>query len=162
MMQGPLSVFLKRYFFKVGIAIALLPPVAWISQADNLDNDNGFGCYKFGDPPQAHKNLNLEIDEGVTKLYSASQNAITINGIEFENIRLTFCKNKLFVISLETKRLTGMKFLSYLKESYGTPKITRKDFEWMGKKVYLVYEPSGEKDGIVSFYSREPCGASKK
>ena len=161
-MQSPVYVLVKRYFLKISIAIAVLPLAAWITQADNLDYENGFGTFKFGDAPQVHKNLNLEIDEGATKLYTAHQNAIIINGIEFENIRVTFCKNKLSVISLETKRWTGVKFLAYLQQSYGTPKMVKKEYEWMGKKVHLVYEPSGDKDGIISFYSKEACGATKK
>lgn len=130
--------------------------IACFYPSNKLDEDNGLEIYKMGTPFEIYKDLNIEIEEGNTKLYSCDNTSVKIAGIEFEYIRVTFCKNKLCAISLATKNSSGNKFFQYLQKNYGQPKKTKENYEWMGNKIQLTYEFNGsDKDGIVSFYSRE-------
>jgi hypothetical protein len=124
---------------------------------DELDKANGFEKYKFGAAPGNFQNLNLEIDEGSTKLYSVNESP-QINGVQLEYMRLTFCKNQLSAISFATKNGSASKLMHYLQDNFGPAKNVKNNAEWLGKKVYLIYEPvSAGKDAIVSFYSNEIC-----
>lgn len=121
---------------------------------NNLDESNGFENFKFGSSQANYKNLSIEIDEGNIKLFSVSPNEINIKGIEFENVRLTFIKNKLNAIALTTKNSTGKAFLDLLKSKYGAPKTYKQNCEWSGKKVLLIYEPYDSRtDAVINFYN---------
>ena len=127
--------------------------VGYSSTNNKLDESNGFENFKFDSPQTTYKNLSIEIDEGNTKLFSIATNEINIKDVEFDNIRLTFIKNKLNTIALTTKNSTGKVFLDFLKSKYGNPKIYKDNFEWMGKKVILIYQPyNSGNDAVVNFY----------
>jgi len=138
------------------LLLILLCPLFSLSQTVKQNSKNGFGNYVFGTSPSEYKNLSLEIDEENTKLYSGQ---ITIEGVEFSEVNVTFNKNKLSVISVRTKNSTGNKFFQTLKETYGQPRPSSKipgNFEWSSEKVYVVYEKNKNgNDAIVSIYSRE-------
>jgi hypothetical protein len=123
--------------------------------SDKLDEDNGFGAYKFGTPPSQYSDLNLEIDEGKTKLYSSVDNYIPVKGTKITSVQITFCRNMLSAISMVTDKKTGNNLLGYLINKYGTPQKVKGNYEWMGKKVQLLYEPIDDFDAKVSFFSRE-------
>ncbi len=121
---------------------------------NNLDESNGFENFKFGSSQANYKNLTVEIDEGNIKLFSVAPEEIKIQGIEFENVRLTFIKNKLSAIALTTKNSTGKAFLDLLKSKYGIPKTFKQNYEWSGKKVLLIYESYDTgTDAVINFYS---------
>lgn len=123
---------------------------------NKLDESNGFENFKFGSSQADYKNLSIEIDEGNIKLFSVSSDQININGIQFDNVRLTFLKNKLNAIALTTRNSTGKAFLELLKAKYGTPKTFKENCEWSGKKVVLIYEPyDAGTDAVVNFYSTD-------
>ena len=126
-----------------------------------LYEKNGFKTYVFGSSPNQYNNLVLEIDEGNTKLYSLDQSNINHDGAEFEYIRVTFCKDKLSAISLQTKNSTGQKFLTSLKENYGEPVKSNKqkeNYEWLSSKCQLVYEKNARSnDATISFYAKTIC-----
>jgi hypothetical protein len=136
------------------ITISLL---SFTSFNEELDKANGFEKYKFGAAPSNFKNLSIELDEGATKLFSANE-LPQVNGVQLEYLRLTFCKNQLSVISIATKNGSAAKLMHYLQDNFGPAKSVKKNSEWQGKKVYLIYEPIGAgKDAIVSYYSNEIC-----
>ncbi|MGZ4037451.1 MAG: hypothetical protein ACXVPQ_06455 [Bacteroidia bacterium] len=110
----------------------------------------------FGSAPQQYRDLMLEIEEGGAQLYSLSTYPIQIDGAEFAYLRVTFLKNKLSAISLQTKNSTGSKFLAVLKQNYGEPlKSPKKNsYIWESAKMKLLYETYGN-DATVSFYSSE-------
>ena len=139
---------------KTIILLLALPLMAFFV-SDKLDADNGFGAYKFGTSPSEYSDLNLEIDEGKTQLYSSIDNFINVKGTKVNSIQVTFCRNMLSAISLTTDKKTGTNLLDYLIEKYGAPKKVKENYEWMGKKVQLLYEPIDSFDAKVSFYSRE-------
>jgi hypothetical protein len=132
-------------------------PVIGISQNSKLDERKGFKNYIFGSAPETYKNITLEVKEGNTQLYSIHDSAIIIDGFELEYLRLTFFKNKLSVISFQTKNHSGDKMLENLKQDYGDP--AKKDpakekYIWKGNKLHLVYEGhSRNHDATVSFYN---------
>jgi hypothetical protein len=140
---------------KTLILIVTMPFLHLFLFNEELDKTNGFGNYKFGTPFSMYTDLNLELDEGDTKLYTSLKKTIHIPGVEFEYIRTTFCKNKLTVLSLETKDGTGTILFQFLQKKYGTPKKIKKEYEWLGNKVQLTYEPypTGG-DAIINFYSK--------
>ncbi len=140
------------------IILLLLISFSCISQ-NKLDDKNGFDTYIFGSPPNEYKNLSLEIDEGNVKLYTLTPCAIKMSEIEFQNVNITFIKNKLSAISLQSKNTTGIKLLQILKETYGEPtksNPTKGNYEWLSAKVELLYEkhPSA-KEATISFSSKE-------
>lgn len=134
----------------LAIAIPLLGFVA----TSKLDEDNGFGNYKFGTSPAQYKDLMIELDEGKTQLYSATDNYVPVKDVKAANIRITFCKNQLAAICIKSKQGTGVNFLQHLTEKYGAPKKVKDNYEWLSQKVQLLYEPIEGKDGAVTFYSR--------
>jgi hypothetical protein len=100
----------------------------------------------------------LEIDEGNVKLFSLDKDPIIIASVEFEYVRITFFKNKLSAIAMQTKNGYGPRFLQSLKEAYGQPvkpKPNKENYEWSSPKLHLIYEsnPSG-KDATISFYNK--------
>jgi len=137
--------------------LLLLFPIFVCGQNSKLDEKNGFMQYKFGSSPEEYKNISIEIEEGSSKLFSVTGSPIIIDGVEFEYIRLTFVKNKLSAISLQTRNSGGQKFLQSLKSSYGEPKLAskKKNYEWLGNKVQLVYTSLSNKDGLFDFYSKK-------
>ena len=139
---------------KTIILLLALPLMAFFV-SDKLDADNGFGAYKFGTPPSHYTDLNLEIDEGKTQLYSSIDNYIPVKGTKISSVQITFCKKQLSAISLTTDKKTGTAFLDYLIEKYGSPKKVKENYEWLGKKVQLLYEPIDAFDAKVTFYSRD-------
>lgn len=127
--------------------------VGYSHTSNNLDESNGFENFKFGSSQANYKNLSIEIDEGNIKLFTVAPEEIKIQGVEFDNVRLTFIKNKLNAIALTTKNATGKAFLDLLKSKFGTPKTYKDNCEWSGKKVLLIYEPSKSgNDAIINFY----------
>lgn len=139
------------------LIILLLFPMLGITQNFKFEKNNGFKQFVFGTSPAEYKNLTLEIDEGNLKLYSLNQ-AGKIDGIEFEYIHLTFCKNKLSAISLKTKNLTGEKLLRSLIEENGAPtkSLPQNDkYEWANKKVQLLFDSSNGKDAAMDLYNNK-------
>jgi len=143
------------------ILLLTIFPFFCLAQGNKLDEKNGFKTYLFGSSPKEYKNLILEIDEGNTKLYTLDQSNINHDGVEFEYIRVTFCKDKLSAISLQTKNSTGQKFLANLKEGYGEPGKANKvkeNYEWLSTKCQLVYEKNARSnDATISFYAKTIC-----
>ncbi|MCE3226817.1 MAG: hypothetical protein K0S32_1368 [Bacteroidetes bacterium] len=136
----------------------LLLPFCCVSQTSKLDEKNGFGNYTFGTAPAAYKNLVLELDEGNTKLYTSPKTAITVEGVEVDNVNVTFVKDKLSSIVFNTKNSTGGKLLQTLKQLYGEPKVNSAKgiYEWVSSKVQLLYEAGrSSADAAVSIYSRD-------
>ncbi|MBL7921444.1 MAG: hypothetical protein JNJ40_14090 [Bacteroidia bacterium] len=143
------------------VLFLLLIPLIYSAQISKLDEKNGFKTYVFGSSPKKFSNLLLEIDEGNTKLYSLDQSNINHDGAEFEYIRITFCKDMLSAISLQTKNATAQKFLASLIENYGEPDKSNKQkeyYEWLSKKCQLVYEKNAmSNDATISFYAKTIC-----
>jgi len=143
------------------ILILTLFPFFCLAQGNKLNDKNGFKNYVFGTSPKDYQNLVLEIDEGNTKLYSIDQSTITHDGAEFEYLRVTFCKDKLSAISLQTKNSTGQKFLEILKENYGEPGKANKqkeNYEWLSNKCQLIFEKNAcSNDATISFYAKTIC-----
>jgi hypothetical protein len=139
------------------IILAILIPFFGSSQNNKLDEKNGFEWYVFGSSPRDYNNLNLEIDDGEVKLYTCSQNFSKFEGVKFDDINISFSKDKLSTISFKTKSSTGLKFLQKLKEMYGEPKastIKKGDYEWLSNKVKLLYEHTSPTDAQITFYCR--------
>jgi hypothetical protein len=140
------------------IILLLILPLFGLAQTEKLENKNGFTSYVFGDSPNKYQNLMLEIDENNTKLYSLPEDNIKIEGVNFEYIRVTFLKNKLSTISVQTKNATGLNLFNVLKESYGEPSRTnhsQKVCEWLLAEMKVVYEKSTtDKDAVISFYCK--------
>lgn len=121
---------------------------------DKLDKANGFEIFKLGTSPDNYKNLTIELDEANTKLYSADNDAVVIQGVKLSFIRITFTNNKLSAISAGTINSSGSALLQYLTTKYGTPVKSRGFYEWKGQKVKLLYESvNNGKEVAVSFYS---------
>ncbi|MDO8999380.1 MAG: hypothetical protein Q7W45_06415 [Bacteroidota bacterium] len=141
------------------IFLLLIIPLFGLTQNNKLENKSGFKDFVFGDSPSAHKNMTLEIDEDNTKLYSLQENDIKIDSVEFEYIRVTFLKDKLSSISIQTKNGTGFVFLNLLKESYGNPtksNLLKKNYEWLLNTMRILYENlRAEKDAVITFYSKK-------
>ena len=142
----------------VSFLVFLFFSPGWMAQA-KMKEVKGFKNYVFGTPPDAYKNLTLEIEEGNTKLYSLNEPGLVIDGVEVEYLRITFTKNKLSDISMQSKNATGQKLLQNLKESYGEPtriSKTKKSYEWMNEKLQLLYEINvAGSDATVSFSSKK-------
>jgi hypothetical protein len=139
------------------IALLLILPFLGVAQSSNsLIEKNGFKDYIFGTAPHQYKDLTLEIEEGNAQLYSLAKAPIQMDGAEFEYVRVTFLKNKLSAISLQTKNSTGPKFLAVLKQNYGEPAKSPKknSYIWETAKMQLLYETYGT-DATISFYSSE-------
>lgn len=140
------------------IILLFLFPFLGSAQNTELDKKNGFANFVFGTAPTEYKNLVLEMDEGTSKLYSLDQSPIKIDGIDFAHVRVTFHRNKLAVISLQTKNSMGTTFLQALKAKYGEPKLNAKHrmYEWTGKKVQLSFSNNNslDKDASVEFITK--------
>jgi hypothetical protein len=140
------------------IILLFIFPLIGIAQINKVENNNGFKTYMFGDSPDKYKNLILEIDENNTKLYSLPEDNITVEGVAFEYIRVTFSKNKLSTIAVQTKNATGSNLFNELKKNYGEPSKTnysKKVSEWMLSGMKVIYEKSSsDKDAVISFYSK--------
>jgi len=122
---------------------------------DKLDEKNGFDNYIFGTSPMAYNNLVFEIEEDQTKLYSCSNITTKISGVEFEYIRITFYKDKLCAIAIQTRNATGTNLLKFLTEKYGKPKVSKIGYEWVGNKVQLTFESfNSGKDAMASFSNK--------
>jgi hypothetical protein len=141
----------------------LLIPFLGITQ--NAVEKKGFEKYIFGTSPTDYNDLVLEIDEGDTKLYS-TEKPVPLNGVEFEQVHVTFSKGKLTSVAVKTKNSTGSKFLESLKAQYGQPvkaNVTKGLYEWKSTQLQLHYEKnqSGQ-DASASFYSIQPRSGQKK
>lgn len=147
------------------LLVLLLLPFFGIAQNNKLQGKSGFENYIFGTTPAEYKNLTLEIDEGNTKLYSASTK-VNMTGVEVADMNITFVKNQLSTICLKTKNSTGQKLLQNLKENYGEPNKSgslKGSYEWIGDKLHLIYEPvKNGTDATASFYSKEMYTKNKK
>lgn len=113
-----------------------------------------FGDFTFGSSPSEYKNLDLEIDEGDTKLYSSSSK---VEGLELADLNITFTKNKLSGIALRTKNAGGEKLLKTLKDTYGEPVIkSASRMEWKNAKLQIFFEKDKTgKDASASIYTLE-------
>jgi hypothetical protein len=125
----------------------------------------GFDKFVFGSAPSDYKDIQLEIDEGNTKLYTAKAST-PLSGVDFDAVNLTFNSNKLTSVAVKTRNGTGANFLNALKNSYGTPlksNPAKGVYEWKDDKINLVYEKySNSQDASASFYSVELYNAMKK
>lgn len=140
---------------KIFFSLLILSLIGFGQSIGKLDENNGFMQYKFGTAPENYKELSIEIQEGDTKLFSAS-NTSQLNGIEFEYTRVTFFKDKLYDVTLKSKNAGATKLLQNLIESYGKPLLVKGNYEWQGKKVLLVYQKfKGENDAVISFTSKD-------
>ncbi len=135
------------------IILFVLLPFLGLNSTQKLDEDRGFENYKFGAHSGDFKNLTLEIEQGDTQLYSATID--NIKDTKFSYLRLTFFKNKLSSIAIQTKGSTGANLLAHLKQKYGQPKKLKTGYEWLGKKVQLVYEPLDANEAVAYFYCKE-------
>lgn len=137
------------------LTLVLLFPLFGFIANEKLNECNGFEGFVFGTSKESYKSLNLEIEEGNSQLYEAGSNAIHIEGVQFDFIRITFTNKQLSAIALSTKNATAAAFLKMLSSRYGTPLKVKKHFEWVGKNVRIVYEPyAGNKDAAIDFYKR--------
>lgn len=140
------------------IVLLLIVPILGISQINDIVNKNGFKTFVFGDAPNKYKNLLLEIDENNTKLYSSPEENVKINGVDIEFVRVTFLKNKLSAISVQTKNFTGSNLFDLLKQDYGEPSkinYSKKVYEWALQGMKVIYEKNNtDKDAVISFYSK--------
>jgi hypothetical protein len=147
------------------LLIILLLPFFVRSQNSKMQGKAGFENYVFGTAPTEYKNLTLEIDEGGTKLYSATPTT-QLPGVQVSDLNITFLKNQLSTVSLRTKNSTGQKLLQTLKENYGEPSkqsAAKGTYEWVGDKLHLVYELNkNSSDATASFYSKEVYNKSGK
>ncbi len=140
---------------KVLVLIVIMFSFGFTFNNEKLDKCNGIDSFTFGSKKENYKNLSLEIEEGSAQLYNANSNAIHIDGVELEFIRVTFTKNKLSAISLSTKNGTRSAFFNYLKTNYGAPVKFKNRFEWSGKKVSIVFELYNyNKDAAIDFYTK--------
>ena len=142
------------------IFLCLLFPLISLSQTNTkLYSAKGFKNYVFGSSPESYKNLTLEIEEGNTKLYSLNEPGLVIDGVELEYLRVTFTKNKLSDISIQSKNSTGTRLLQNLRENYGEPTRvakSKKTYEWLNDKLQLLYECNMTgSDATVSFSSKK-------
>jgi hypothetical protein len=133
----------------------MLPLFGFVASNEKLNKCNGFGNFVFGTAKESYNNLRFELEEGSSRLYEAGTNAIHVEGVQFEYIRVTFTHNQLSAIALSTKNATAVTFFKTLTSRYGAPLKVKKHFEWLGKNVRIVYEPyAGNKDAAIDFYKR--------
>lgn len=134
--------------------VFMLPLLGFIANG-KLNECNGFEKFVFGTSKESYKNLNLELEEGNSRLYEAEPGDIHTNGVQFDFIRLTFTNNRLSAIALSTKNATAAAFLKCLPTGMVPLAKVKKHFEWLGKQVRIVYEPyTGNKDASIDFYKR--------
>jgi len=137
------------------IILAAIGFMSFTLKTDELNTCNGFEKFTFGKPKESFKNLTLEIEEGISQLYNVNTKEVNMPGVEFEYIRISFINNKLSTIAFLTKNATRGQFLKFLKDNYGTPAKTNRSYEWVGKKVKIIYEPyKNSHDAAIDFYSR--------
>ncbi len=138
------------------ITLCLIPLLSFTLINERLNSCNGFDKFVFGAPKESFKDLVLEIEEGDSRLYTIDPKSISVPGVEFEYIRVSFIKNKLATIAMLTKDSTRGAFFQILKANYGTPSKTNRNYEWIGKNVRIIYEPykkGGE--AAIDFYCRK-------
>lgn len=132
-------------------------PFIGLGQINKLEEKKGISNYILGTSPDHYKNLQLELNEGLTKLYSVHGEPVKLEDFELDYLRLTFYKNKLSGISFQTKNHDADKLFQKLKETYGEPeknKDSKVKFTWVGDKLHLVYEKHlKSNEATVSFYS---------
>jgi hypothetical protein len=140
---------------KIFALMFILPLFGFVASNEKLNECNGFGNFVFGTTKESYKNLSFEVEEGGSRLYEAGPNAIHVEGVQFEYIRVTFTHNQLSAIALSTKNATAAVFFKTLTSRYGNPLKVKKHFEWLGKNVRIVYEPyTRNNDAAVDFYKR--------
>jgi hypothetical protein len=142
------------------ILLCILFPLLGLSQTNSkLLAAKGFKNYLFGTSPNDYQNLVLEIEEGNTKLYSLNEPGLVIDGVEVEYLRVTFTKNKLSDISIQSRNSTGKKLLQNLRENYGEPTRVnklKKSYEWKNEKLQLLFESNvAGSDATVSFSNKK-------
>lgn len=138
-----------------GSAHLLVIPALWLVNVISTINNSGFEGFKFGTPKEAYQNLTFEFEEGSSRLYTANPDAIKINGVQFESIRLTFIKNKLSALALSTKNATGLNCFRFLKEQYGDPVSKKNQYYWNKADMTIVFELSkNKKDAYIDFYGK--------
>jgi hypothetical protein len=122
---------------------------------EKLDNCNGIDRFVFGTPKEQFKNMTLELEQGNAQLYTMNPEVLKLPGVQIEDLRISFIKNKLSAISLTTKNASGAGLFKYLKETYGTPTKNKNQFEWIGKQASIVFELyKNNKDAAVDVYSK--------
>lgn len=146
---------MKRSLLILAFLISVLSSIA---QNIKLDEKNGFEHYIFGSSPSTYTDLSLEIEEGNVKLYTSSVKQSLARDINYENVSVTFNKNRLSAITIKSSGESAATFLTKLKEMYGEPNKSTKEkgkYEWQGKKVYLLYESNLKANqATINFYSK--------
>ncbi|MES2566412.1 MAG: hypothetical protein V4565_06070 [Bacteroidota bacterium] len=120
-----------------------------------LDKCNGIDHFVFGSAKEQFKNLSLELEHGNAQLYTTDSKTLNIAGVQINELRLSFIKNKLSAVSLTTKNGSGVIILNYLKGRYGIPLKNKNQLEWSGKHVLITCELyKNHKEATVDFYSK--------
>ncbi len=118
-------------------------------------SQTGFGGLEFGTSPKQHKNLSLEIWEGETALYSLTRE-LTVAANKVRDVRLTFTKNKLSVISGVAGKKGREAIIAELQDNFGKLRFSKvKNFEeWQNNKVKIVIEPAHADNIMISVYNK--------
>lgn len=139
---------------KTLILLVAMPFLSFTLKNDLLNSCKGFEKFTFGAPKNTFKNLVLETEEGDSNTYMVNPKEVSVPGVEFESIKVSFIKNKLSSVSILTKNSTRGVFFQFLKEHYGTPSKTSRTYEWVGKDVQIIYEPfMNSREAVIDFYS---------
>lgn len=126
-----------------------------ILKNETLDKCNGIDRFVFGTPKEKFKNINLELEQGNAQLYTMNAASLKIPGVQISDLRLSFIKNRLSAVSLNTKNKSGPALLQYLKNNYGNPTKHKNRLEWTGKHVTITFEAYGKsKEAALDFYSK--------
>lgn len=137
------------------LLLSILIPFALYFNNTQLDKCNGIDHFVFGSSKEKFKNLNLELEHGNAQLYTIDSKALNIAGVQIDELRISFIKNKLSAVSFTTKNVSGASTLKYLKGTYGNPIKNKNQFEWSGKNVLItcaIY--NNHKEAVVDFYSK--------
>lgn len=139
---------------KTLIFLLTMPLLSFTLKSDLLNSCKGFEKFTFGAPKNAFKKLVPEAAESDSNTYMVDPKEVSIPGVEFESIKVSFIKNKLSSVSILTKNSTRGVFFQFLKEHYGIPSKTSRTYEWVGKDVQIIYEPcQNSREAVIDFYS---------
>ena len=119
-----------------------------------LDEQYGFLNIKLESPLSSFKGLKLEDSEKA--VYKATQSDLKLDKYKFESVYLTFYKESLTTIELETKGWNNTNgILGILQEAYGIgKKRVNFGYKWKSEKVWMnftINESDGS--GVLSLHS---------
>lgn len=119
-----------------------------------LDEHYGFLNIKLESPFNSFQGLKNEDSE--KSIFKATQAELKIDKFNFESVYLTFYKESLTTIELETKGWNNTNgVLGILQETYGAGnKKIHFGYKWKGEKVWMNFaidETNG--NGVLSLYS---------